>query len=125
MKLLCADDEPDLRTILELALSIDPGLDVEIVSSGAELLARASQTRYDAFVLDGMMPGLDGYETCRRLKDDPATAAIPVVFLTAKTQQEEMRRAIALGATACLPKPFDPLTLASELRAALETETEE
>ena len=120
MKLLCADDEPDLRTILELALSIDPGLDVEIVSSGAELLARASQTRYDAFVLDGMMPGLDGYETCRRLKDDPATAAIPVVFLTAKTQQEEMRRAIALGATACLTKPFDPLTLATELRAALD-----
>lgn len=120
MKLLCADDEPDLRTILELALSIDPGLDVEIVSSGAELLARASQTRYDAFVLDGMMPGLDGYETCRRLKGDPATAAIPVVFLTAKTQQDEMRRAIALGATACLTKPFDPLTLATELRAALE-----
>ena len=50
MKLLCADDEPDLRTILELALSIDPGLDVEIVSSGAELLERASHTRYDAFV---------------------------------------------------------------------------
>ena len=120
MKLLCADDEPDLRTILELALSIDPGLEVEIVSSGAELLARASQTRYDAFVLDGMMPGLDGYETCRRLKDDPVTAAIPVVFLTAKTQQDEMHRAIALGATACLTKPFDPLTLATELRAALE-----
>ena len=123
MKLLCADDEPDLRTILELALSIDQGLDVEIVSSGAELLVRASQNRYDAFVLDGMMPGLDGYETCRRLKDDPATAAIPVVFLTAKTQQDEMRRAIALGATACLTKPFDPLTLATELRAALEAGT--
>ena len=120
MKLLCADDEPDLRTILELALSIDPELDVEIVASGAELLHRASQGRYDAFVLDGMMPGLDGYETCRRLKEDPATAGIPVVFLTAKTQQEEMRRAIALGATACLMKPFDPLTLATELRAALE-----
>ena len=120
MKLLCADDEPDLRTILELALSIDPGFDVEIVASGTELLARASQGRYDAFVLDGMMPGLDGYETCRRLKADPATADIPVIFLTAKTQQEEMRRALALGATACLVKPFDPLTLAMELRAALE-----
>jgi CheY-like chemotaxis protein len=120
MKLLCADDEPDLRTILELALSIDPGFDVEIVASGTELLARASQGRYDAFVLDGMMPGLDGYETCRRLKTDPTTAQIPVIFLTAKTQQEEMRRALALGATACLVKPFDPLTLAMELRAALE-----
>jgi len=120
MKLLCADDEPDLRTILELALSIDPGFEVEIVSSGTELLERASRGQYDAFVLDGMMPGLDGYETCRRLKGDPTTAAIPVVFLTAKTQQEEMRRALALGATACLVKPFDPLTLAMELRAALD-----
>jgi CheY-like chemotaxis protein len=120
MKLLCADDEPDLRTILELALSIDPGFDVEIVSSGAELLERAAQGGYDAFVLDGMMPGLDGYETCRRLKNDPSTAAVPVVFLTAKTQQDEMRRALSLGATACLVKPFDPLTLAMELRAALE-----
>ena len=120
MKLLCADDEPDLRTILELALSIDPGFNVEIVSSGTELLARASQGGYDAFILDGMMPGLDGYETCRRLKTDPVTAGIPVVFLTAKTQQDEVRRALALGATACLMKPFDPLTLAMELRAALE-----
>ena len=120
MKLLCADDEPDLRKILELALSIDPGFEVEIVSSGAELLQRASRSRYDAFVLDGMMPGLDGYETCRRLKDDPATASIPVVFLTAKTQQEEMRRAMSLGASACLTKPFDPLTLAIELRAVLD-----
>jgi CheY-like chemotaxis protein len=83
-------------------------------------LERASHARYDAFVLDGMMPGLDGYETCRRLKDDPATASIPVVFLTAKTQQDEVRRALALGAAACLTKPFDPLTLATELRAALE-----
>lgn len=120
MKLLCADDEPDLRTILELALSIDPGLEVEIVASGAELLERASHARYDVFVLDGMMPGIDGYETCRRLKDDPATASIPVVFLTAKTQREEIGRAMALGATACLVKPFDPLTLATDLRAALE-----
>ena len=120
MKLLCADDEPDLRTILELALSIDPGFEVEIVSSGTELLERASRGDYDAFLLDGMMPGLDGYETCRRLKDNPTTAGIPVVFLTAKTQHDEMRRALALGATACLVKPFDPLTLAMELRAALE-----
>lgn len=120
MKLLCADDEPDLRTILELALSIDPAFEVEIVASGTELLERASRGRYDAFLLDGMMPGLDGYETCRRLKSDPATAATPVVFLTAKSQKDEMSRAMALGATACLVKPFDPLTLATELRAALE-----
>ena len=120
MRVLCADDEPDLRTILELALSLDSGLQVEIVGSGTEVLARASTGAYDVFVLDGMMPGVDGYETCRRLKSNPATAHVPVIFLTARTQQDDTARALALGATACLMKPFDPLTLATELRAVLE-----
>ena len=119
IRLLCADDEDDIRTILRLALSLDAELDVHFVASGAEALAQAKAARYDAIVLDGMMPGLDGYETCRRLKDDPATAQIPVVFLTAKTQRDETQRAFALGAIACLTKPFDPLTIAAELRRAL------
>lgn len=119
MRLLCADDEEDIRTILELALTLDPALEVELVDSGAAALARAAAARYDAIVLDGMMPGIDGYETCRRLKANPLTAAIPVVFLTARTQRSEVERALALGAVACLMKPFDPMTLASELRVAL------
>jgi CheY-like chemotaxis protein len=119
MRLLCADDEEDIRLILELALGLDPELEIELVDSGAAALARAAASRYDAIVLDGMMPGLDGYETCRRLKADPATAAIPVIFLTAKTQRAEVDRALALGAVACLMKPFDPMTLARELRTAL------
>jgi DNA-binding response OmpR family regulator len=119
MRLLCVDDEDDIRVILELALGLDPGLEVEIVGSGAELLERARTGGYDLFVLDGMMPAMDGYETCRRLKANPATAGVPVVFLTAKTQRDEMTRALELGAVACLTKPFDPMTLAAELRDAL------
>ena len=119
MRLLCADDEEDIRTILELALGLDPDLQADIVASGQEALARLRVERYDAVVLDGMMPGLDGYETCRLLKADPATAHLPVVFLTAKTQRDEVARALAIGAVACLTKPFDPLTLAADLRAAL------
>jgi DNA-binding response OmpR family regulator len=118
MRLLCVDDEEDIRIILELALGLDPELRADVVGTGSELLAR-SRDGYDAFLLDGMMPGLDGYEVCRRLKADPSTAALPVVFLTAKTQRDEMARAISIGATACLTKPFDPLTLAAELRAVL------
>jgi len=117
--LLCADDEEDIRTILQLALSLDPDLDVELVESGEAALARAGNGGFDAIVLDGMMPGLDGYETCRRLKADPTTAHIPVVFLTAKTQRGEVDHALNIGAVACLMKPFDPMTLAAELRAAL------
>lgn len=119
MRVLCVDDEEDIRTILGLALSLDPAFEVEIVGSGPELLARARNGAWDAFVLDGMMPEMDGYEVCRRLKADPETSPVPVVFLTAKTQREEMARALSLGATACLTKPFDPLTLAGELRTAL------
>lgn len=119
MRVLCVDDEEDIRTILGLALSLDPDFEVEIVATGPDLLARARNGAWDAFVLDGMMPEMDGYEVCRRLKADAATAPVPVVFLTAKTQREEMARALALGATACLTKPFDPLTLATELRTAL------
>lgn len=119
MRLLCVDDEEDIRTILGLAFGLDPALEVVIVGSGAEALARARAARFDAIVLDGMMPGIDGYETCRRLKADPATADVPVVFLTAKTQRDEVARALALGAVACLTKPFDPMTLAADLRAAL------
>ena len=119
MRLLCADDEEDIRLILELALRMDAELEVELVDSGAAALARAGEAKFDAILLDGMMPGMDGWETCRRLKANPDTAAIPVVFLTARTQRPEVERALAAGAAACLTKPFDPMTLARELRAAL------
>ena len=119
MRLLCADDDEDIRTILQLALSLDPELDVELVESGEAALARARVEKFDAILLDGMMPGLDGYETCRQLKAEATTAKIPVIFLTAKTQRAEVDKALAIGAVACLMKPFDPMTLAGELRAAL------
>ena len=88
MKLLCADDEPDLRTILELALSIDPGLEVEIVSSGAELLERASHKRYDAFLLDGMMPEADGLDLVRCIRGTPEIAGVHVLLLTSADRPE-------------------------------------
>lgn len=119
MRLLCADDEADIRTILELALGLDPEIHAEVVSSGTEMIQRAAHGNWDGFLLDGMMPGLDGYEVCERLKSDSATAGVPVIFLSAKTQRDEQERALAAGAIACLTKPFDPMTLAAEVRAAL------
>ena len=119
MRILCVDDEADIRTILALALSLDPGLDAEIVDSGGALLDRARAADWDAFVLDGMLPDVDGLELCRRLKADPATARVPVVFLSARSQRVDAERALSAGARACLAKPFDPMTLARDLRAAL------
>ena len=123
LHILCADDEPDIREILGLSLALDPTLRAECVASGDALLARAASEPFDAFVVDGMMPGLDGYETCRRLKADPRTASIPVVFLTAKTQRDEQARALTAGALACLTKPFDPMMIAAELTAVLSGRT--
>ena len=88
-------------------------------ASGVALIARAKQGNADAVLLDAMMPEVDGYETCRRLKADPATAHLPVVFLTARAQRGEQDSVLELGAVACLTKPFDPLTLAGELMQAL------
>jgi CheY-like chemotaxis protein len=119
MRLLCADDDEDIRSILRLALGLDSELDAEIVESGDAALARASVEPFDAILLDAMMPGLNGYETCRQLKATPATAHIPVVFLTAKTGRAEHQRAIDVGALGCLTKPFDPMTIAKELRQKL------
>jgi two-component system, OmpR family, response regulator len=119
LKLLCVDDEEDIRTIIEMSLALDASINAEIVSDGQSLLARASSGAYDAFLLDAMMPEMDGYEVCRRLKQDPATRDVPIVFLTARTQRDDIEMVQQLGAVGCLKKPFDPLTIAVEIRNLL------
>jgi CheY-like chemotaxis protein len=119
LRVLCVDDEEDIRVILELALSLDAMMTAEVVADGETMLRKAATGEYDVFLLDAMMPGTDGYEVCRRLQADPATRNVPAVFLTARTQREDVDRARSLGAAACLKKPFDPMTLSQELRAAI------
>ena len=94
-------------------------MEVVEAASGAEGVQRAKEERPDAILLDVMMPGLDGPSTLARLREDPATASVPIVFLTAKAIASEVDRLRALGAAGVLTKPFDPMTLARELRAAL------
>jgi CheY-like chemotaxis protein len=118
MRILCADDDESIRMLLEVALGLDPEIHAEIVESGESALARA-QEQWDVVLLDAMMPGLDGEETCRRLKADPRSAGIPVFFLTAITDDAERRRLAESGAAGFLPKPFDPFTLADALRSEL------
>jgi CheY-like chemotaxis protein len=72
--------------------------------------------RPDVILLDWMMPELDGPETCRRLKANPETAAIPVIFLTAKSQEAEIQRGLSLGAAGYVTKPFDALTLGQHVK---------
>ena len=118
MKVLLAEDEPDVQLIARLSLK-KAGLTVVTVGSGVEVLERVAEERPDAILLDWMMPDMDGYETCRRLKADPATAAIPVVFLTARVQEAEIAKALALGAAGCIGKPFDAIGLGAQVKALL------
>ncbi len=114
---LYVDDEPDIREIASLALSGVGGLRVTLCASGAEALTEVPVMRPDLVLLDVMMPMMDGPAVLAALRGDPATAAIPVVFLTAKAQAAEMQSYLRLGALGVIAKPFDPLTLADQLKA--------
>jgi CheY-like chemotaxis protein len=95
------------------------GWDVAVASSGAQGLLRAAEYHPDAILLDVMMPGMDGPSTFRELRKNPLTAEIPVLLLTAKVQSNDKRRFADLGVQAVLFKPFDPLTLPSQIAGVL------
>lgn len=110
------EDDPDIRAIAKLALVTVGGLEITQCASGAECLAAIEERIPDLLLLDVMMPDLDGPETLRRLRTLPGMSDIPAVFMTAKAQPEEISGYQALGAIGVIPKPFDPLTLADQVR---------
>jgi CheY-like chemotaxis protein len=118
-RILIIDDEDDIREVAALSLQTVAGWDVIMANSGAQGVARASEQQPDAILLDVMMPGMDGPTTFRELRKNPATAAIPVLLLTAKVQGSDQRRFADLGVEAVLFKPFDPLTLSAQISNAL------
>jgi len=118
-KILIIDDEEDIREVASLSLETVAGWEVIKASSGAQGVARAAEHRPDAILLDVMMPGMDGPDTFRELRRNPATAGIPVLLLTAKVQGSDQRRFAGLGVEAVLFKPFDPLTLSAQISRAL------
>lgn len=119
MKALIIDDDDDIRMIAGLSLSRLGGMDVVEAGSGAEGVRKAGDERPDVILLDMMMPIMDGSETLAALRAQAATAETPVIFLTAKAVQIEVERMKALGAAGVLIKPFDPRTLAADVRALL------
>ena len=120
-KVLLAEDEEDIRKVAQISLQFRGGWEVSLASDGEDCLAKAAQERPDLILLDCMMPKMDGYETCRRLKKDPELRQIPVIFLTARAQETEIRKGLALGAVGYLIKPFNPMSLAAEIREILES----
>lgn len=120
MKVLLIDDEADIRRIARLGLARVGRMDVEEAASGKEGLRKAQEDKPDVILLDVMLPGLDGPSTLAALRSNASTADIPVVFLTAKAMTSEVERLMGLGAVGVVTKPFDPMTLADDLRALLE-----
>ena len=118
--ILYVEDEADIQAVARLALEAVGGFSVTICSSGAEAVERAPEVRPDLILLDVMMPGMDGVDTLRALRDLPETATTPVIFMTAKAQQSEIHNLRKLGALDVIAKPFDPMALSDRIRDIYE-----
>lgn len=118
-RLLHVEDEPDIREVVEMSLALDPEIILKSCASGADALVAAADWQPDVILMDVMMPAMDGAETLTQLRRDARTAGIPVVFMTARVQTREVEHFLSLGAAGVIPKPFDPMTLASTVRAFL------
>jgi CheY-like chemotaxis protein len=120
IRILHVDDESDIREVVDLSLSLDPDFTVRACASGGEAIQTASEWSPLLILLDVMMPGMDGPTTLSHLRKDPRTSAIPVVFMTARAQASEVAQFISLGAQGVISKPFDPMTLASQVQTHLQ-----
>jgi CheY-like chemotaxis protein len=119
IRILLVDDEPDIRAVVDVSLGLDREFKMRACASGADALVTAADWSPSLILLDVMMPLMDGPTTLANLRKDPRTANIPIVFLTARTQSEEIAQYISLGAQGVLSKPFDPMTLAALVRSYL------
>ncbi len=116
--ILVIDDDELVSRTLQRALKLY-GHQVMVANSGAEGLQTARRHRPDLFILDIMMPGADGYQVCRQIRGDPLLADLPVLFLTAKSKDEDKIEGFRAGADDYLSKPFNMEELQLRLRAIL------
>lgn len=120
LDILYVDDDADIRTIVQMSLSIDADITVRIAASGQEGLdLLVAGPRPDVIVLDVMMPGMDGPEVLGHIRADPWLADVPVIFMTAKGRLADVESYYARGAQGIILKPFDPISLAGDIRAIL------
>ena len=116
--LLVVDDRASNIELLTETLGNDYA--VRIATDGVAALKSVNKARPDLILLDIMMPGMDGFEVCRRLKDDPALWSIPIIFITALSEDADEARGLALGAVDYITKPFTPAIVRARVRNHLE-----
>jgi two-component system alkaline phosphatase synthesis response regulator PhoP len=117
-RILIAEDEKDIRELIAFTLRF-AGFDVLLATNGVEAVEVAEAERPDLVILDVRMPRMSGYEACRRLKENPQTASLPVVFLSAKGQDSEIQQGLESGAEEYILKPFAPDELIQQVRDIL------
>ncbi len=118
-KILVIDDEPLVLEVLKIRLKMK-NYEVITASDGAEGIESAMREKPDLIILDIIMPGLDGYQVCRKLKEDIKTKAIPVIMLTALGQSAEREKGYSSGAYGYIFKPFDDEELLNSIEEALK-----
>ena len=117
-KILVVDDEIYIVHILDFSLGME-GYDVVTALDGEQALDKLKSEKPDLIVLDIMMPKLDGYETCKRLKADPETKGMPVILLSAKGRNVDQKVGFEVGADDYITKPFSPRKLVERINAIL------
>ena len=117
-KILIIDDDKTLQTMLKTVL-ISNGFDVITTFSGEEGLVLAKAEKPDFIILDVIMPGIKGREVCRRLKEDPDTQAIPVLFLSAKDSEDDVTAELQAGAVGHVTKPVNSMSLVRKIKQIL------
>jgi two-component system alkaline phosphatase synthesis response regulator PhoP len=117
-RILVAEDERDVAELIRYTLARE-GFEVVIATNGAEALRQAREDRPDLMLLDLMLPQVNGWELCRRLKQDPATRALPVIMLTARAEEADKVLGFELGADDYVTKPFSTRELVARVRAVV------
>jgi DNA-binding response OmpR family regulator len=118
-RIMVVEDEIDVANLVKHALERGGDANVEIVGSGAAALQSVSKTPPDLLILDLNLPGLDGTEVCRILRSRPGSSQLPIIMLTARTDESERVLGLDLGADDYITKPFSPRELAARVRAVL------
>ena len=120
IKLLHVEDDADIREIAKMSLELSGDFVVEQCDCGEQALEKTLDYIPDVFLLDMMMPGLTGRQTLELLRERPAFAEIPAIFMTARAQPNEMDELRQIGAVEVISKPFDPITLGDQIKAAIK-----
>lgn len=117
-KILIAEDDQDIRELIVLTLQFND-FDVKSVEDGAAAVDAAQAEQFDVILMDVRMPRMTGYQACRKLKDNDETKDIPVIFLSAKGQEQEIQMGIDAGAADYVLKPFAPDVLVKTINDVL------